>query len=85
MKKSTSKLNLKQILVTDSRSQVQSIEDVHFVRVYSNIKQREILHRSDSVVPNHPSKLTNNGGVRTKFDSKVHVVEEMDKSLTIDY
>jgi hypothetical protein len=84
MKKSTSKLNLKQILVTDSRSQVQSIEDVHFVRVYSNIKQREILHRSDSVVPSPPSKLTN-GGVRTKFDLKVQIIEEMDKSLTIDY
>ncbi len=84
MKKSTSKLNLKQILVTDSRSQVQSIEDVHFVRVYSNIKQREILHRSDSVLPYSPSKLTN-GGVRTKFDLKVQVIEEMDKSLTIDY
>jgi hypothetical protein len=63
---------------------VQSIEDVHFVRVYSNIKQREILHRSDSVVPNAPSKLTN-GGVRTKFDLKVQIIEEMDKSLTIDY
>jgi hypothetical protein len=64
---------------------VQSIEDVHFVRVYSNIKQREILHRSDSVVPNAPSKLTNGGGVRTKFDLKVQIIEEMDKSLTIDY
>ena len=68
--------------MSPEHKQVQSIEDVHFVKVYSNIRQREILNKSE--LPGggvQKSQLA----VRTKFDTnKAIIIDETEKSLTIE-
>ena len=81
---STSKLNLKQLLMSPEHKQVQSIEDVHFVRVYSNIRQREILNKSE--MPEGKNVQKSQLAVRTKFDTnKAIIIDDTEKSLTIEF
>jgi hypothetical protein len=53
------------------------------VRVYSNIRQREILNKSE--MPEGKNVQKSQLAVRTKFDTnKAIIIDDTEKSLTIE-